>query len=92
MGLRTDAGRYDSGDNAVDIRITLSGKGFDLRGQILGDGFENGEAELTGEQLSTKSKTGEMSEFAFTGVAAGEHKLAIRSGDSEIFIDPLKVG
>lgn len=76
---------FEAGENAVDIRVTAVGKGFDLRGQILGDGFENGTVEMADAIADIDANGG----FAISGVAAGEYSLTVRSGSQEIFLEKI---
>jgi hypothetical protein len=80
---------FETGDNAVDLRITASENEFEIRGQILGAGFENSEVEIKNEQVTATTKTGKMSEFTLACLPAGEYTMAIRGVDNEISIDPL---
>ncbi len=82
---------FDSGENAVDLRITAAAKGFDIRGQILGSGFENGEVEISSSQFSAKTEFEGMSEFTFTAIPAGEYSLVIRGNSTEIFIEKISL-
>lgn len=79
---------FESGDNAVDLRITTTATGFDIRGQVLGDGFASGEVVIdhAGSPTSTQISAGE---FRFTGLAAGDHSMTIRGESLEIFIEQL---
>lgn len=76
---------YEAGDNAIDLRIVAAGKGFDVRGQILGDGFEGGSVAI-GEM---KVQIDENGGFAFSSLSAGEHSLTARGGEQEIFIEKI---
>lgn len=80
---------FESGDNAVDLRIKASGSEFNIRGQILGLGFENSDVEIKNEQVTATTKTGKMSEFRLDGLPSGEYSLAIRGRDIELYIDQL---
>ena len=80
---------FESGENAIDIRVSNVGTGFDLRGQVLGDGFEAGEVGLANEQFSAKSMMDDAGGFSFTGVSCGEYTLTIRGTRTEIFIEKL---
>lgn len=80
---------FESGANAVDLRIKAIPKGFDIRGQILGNGFENGEIEIADKQNGVKAKINAMSEFRLSGVTAGEYSLTIRGAGTEIFIEQI---
>ena len=80
---------FDSGQNAVDIRIKAGEKGFDVRGQVLGSGFENGEIEIMGPKGMIHENLSPASQFAFAGLAAGDYSVTIKGGDKEIFIEQL---
>lgn len=80
---------FEAGDHAVDLRIKALEKGVEVRGQILGAGFENGQAILSSGTASITTPVNEMSDFKFADVPAGEHTLTVRSGDLEIVIDSL---
>lgn len=80
---------FDSGSNAVDLRIKASKNGFDVRGQVLGNGFENGEIEVLGPQSTLKSSLTEVSQFDLAGLPAGDYSVSIKGEDKEIFIDQL---
>jgi hypothetical protein len=80
---------FEAGDNSVDLRIMASGKGFNIRGQILGNGFENGEVSIVNGGIPVKAKIDEMSGFKVINLAAGDYSLTIRGGSNEIFIERL---
>lgn len=80
---------FDSGDNAVDLRVTAVDDKFDIRGQILGEGFENGEIEITSGQVLVTVKIDKASSFSVAGLAAGEYDLTITGKNTEIQIDKI---
>jgi len=80
---------FDSGDNAVDLRITSVDGKFDIRGQILGEGFVNGEIVIAGENASISVKIDTASSFSISGLAAGEYDLTITGKNTEIQIDKI---
>lgn len=77
---------FEAGDHAVDLRIKAVEKGFEIRGQVLGQGFETGRAIVSRGTTSITAPIDEMSEFRFAALPAGEHTLTVRSGDLEIVI------
>ena len=83
---------FDSCHNAVDIRIQAVDDGFDIRGQVLGTGFENGEIELMGPAGMILDNLSETGQFSCRGLAAGDYSLTIRGGGKEIFIEQLILG
>ncbi len=80
---------FDAGENAVDLRVTAVKNGFDIQGQILGDGFEKGEIEIANEQNSIKAAIDEMSRFSISGLPGGEYSLTIKVDNTEIFIEQV---
>jgi len=80
---------FECGDNAIDLRISPADGKFELRGQVLGEGFENGEIELTGTTSNVKAKINESSEFSIAGLKAGDHSVTIRKEAKEIFIEKI---
>lgn len=76
---------FDSGENAIDLRITSTENGFDIRGQILGGGFDGADVTIS-EQTAAID---EMGGFKFGSLSPGEHTLVIRSAVSEIVIEKL---
>jgi len=82
---------FESGDNAVDIRIAVVDGGFDIRGQILGDGFASGDAGVENSGFSTSSVIDDIGGFRLSSIPAGEYSLTLRDGKSEIVIEGLKL-
>lgn len=82
---------YESGDAAVDLRIKPDGKAFEIRGQVLGLGFEQSDVEINGDRATGKTMTDRMSEFKLVGLPAGEYSLLIRNSDTEIVIDKITI-
>lgn len=76
---------FEAGDNAVDLRVTAARKGFDIRGQVLGDGFENGTVEMADLKADIDANGG----FVFNGINTGEYNLTVRGGTQEIFIEKI---
>ena len=78
---------FQAGDNSIDLRIAETEKGFNLRGQILGEGFANctikfGEFETVSNQLS---------EFSFTEIPNGKYNLTLQTNETEIVIEDLEI-
>lgn len=79
---------FSAGENSVDLRISETEKGFNLRGQILGEGFANCTVKL-GE---FEAKSNELSEFSFIEIAKGKYDLTLKSGETEVVIENLEIG
>ena len=82
---------FSAGENAVDLRIVPVKNGFDIRGQILNDGFENGEIEIADKKLAIKVKIDKTSGFKFSGIRAGKYNLTVRGKNSEIVIEQIEL-
>jgi hypothetical protein len=78
---------FSAGKNSVDLRITKTEKGFDLRGQILGEGFGNCAIKLG--KFETASD--ELSEFSFSEIPGGVYDLTARTSEMEIVIENLEI-
>lgn len=78
---------FGAGERAVDLRISASEEGFEVRGQILGEGFENCSVKLG--DLETVAN--ERAEFILTGVPAGTWDLEINNGEEMIEIEEIQV-
>ncbi len=79
---------FEAGDSAVDLRITTAGDKFDIRGQILGDGFDNASITLTKGAL-TITATAENASFTLRGIPAGKYVLTATGSAAEIVIEQL---
>ena len=81
---------YESGDNAVDLRITASANGSDIRGQIFGDDLVGGEAMIANAEFSASAVIEETSGFRFSSIPSGEYTLTLSGGNHEIVIEELR--
>lgn len=79
---------YESGDNAVDIRITASAIGSDIRGQIFGDDLVD--ATIANEEFSASAVIEERCGFRFSSIPPGEYALTLRTAKQEIVIEELR--
>jgi|ERR1043166_888124 hypothetical protein len=82
---------FESGENAVDLRIKSVQNGFEITGQVLGEGFENGAMDIANTDASVQAIIGENSTFKVTGLSAGKYQVAIRGAQTEIFIEELDI-
>jgi len=82
---------FNAGENAVDLRLKATDHGYEIRGQILGTGFENGTIDIVrSDSLSFTAAASDTSEFKATDIPAGEYALTVRGSEREIFI-PLVI-
>jgi hypothetical protein len=81
---------FDAGNNNLDLRIKENENGWEIHGQILGDGFAGGTIELSGDE-TYQAAINEMSEFKFTGVVKGNYNVTANNGEIELSIEGLTV-
>lgn len=82
---------FQAGENGLDFRIKRVEAGLDVRGQILGEGFENAMIKLFGKEDSFETVTNEISEFEFTSIPAGKYRLSVQKGEREIVVEDLEL-
>ena len=82
---------FESGENAVDLRIGRSSSGFDLRGQVFGPGAESGEVHLKGATFSNTTMLNDMSGFLMAGVPAGSYELTVSLANCNITVERIIV-
>jgi hypothetical protein len=78
---------FEAGENGIDLRIKEGEKGFNVRGQILGEGFAGGTIKLGDFETSAN----ELSEFSFTDIPGGEYSLTLKTAETEITIENLEI-
>lgn len=81
---------FDSGENAVDLRLEKNKNGFAIHGQILGEGFDSGRATLSNADTQYSAKLG-RGEFKFALIPAGEYTLLIEGTNEQIVIESLPI-
>lgn len=74
---------FNAGEISIDIRIANG----EVKGQILGEGFENCEISLG--EFTTNSN--DLSEFKFENVPSGNYVLTIKKDEKEIVIEGLEL-
>ena len=79
-------------DNAVDIRIESTQKGFTVRGQFLGNNFADATVRLFEDDRHFETTANETSEFQFNHIPAGRYELTIHGGDVEIGLKAIEIG
>ena len=78
---------FQAGENALDIRLVETENGFNLHGQILGEGFANAVVKI-GEFETIINET---SEFKFANVPVGKYTLSFKSDQKEIVVEDLEI-
>lgn len=82
---------FRADENAIDLRIEPSKKGFTIRGQVLGEGFAGAEITLTDDVKKHETRTSDTGEFQFENVAAGRYELVIRGDRAEISLRAVDI-
>ena len=82
---------YRAEDNAIDIRIEKAAKGLIVRGQVLGEGFDNSSLRLAEDTRTFETTANESSEFRFDNVPAGRYELTIHGADVEITLKAIDI-
>jgi len=80
---------FEAGEHAIDLRITTTGNKVEIKGQILGSGFEDGEIELTFGKTSAKTKVAGAGRFEFSGLPTAEFAMTITGPESHIVIEKI---
>lgn len=80
---------FSAGEAAIDLRIEESGDKFDVRGQVLRDGFADGTAVLDDGETAFETTLDELTGFRFARVEPRRYQLTIRSVREEIVIEDL---
>lgn len=78
---------FEAGDNAIDLRIKAVGKQFEVHGQILGDGFDDGAIEIANPLHAFSAKIDEISEFTIFPVPSGNYNITICGHRKELVIE-----
>ncbi len=78
---------FQAGENALDIRISKTEQGFNLHGQILGEGFANCTIKL-GKFGTTAN---ELKEFKLVKIPSGMYNLSVQINEKEIVIEDLEL-
>lgn len=78
---------FRAGENAIDLRVRQTEKGFDLHGQVLGEGFANCAVKL-GEFAATAN---ELGEFKLTNVPNGNYDLSLQNNGLEIAVENFEL-
>ena len=82
---------YRAGENAVDIRVGPANKGFEVRGQILGDGFARASLRLFNDTNVYNVRANENSEFSIEKVPADKYDLVITGDEAEITLKTIDI-
>lgn len=82
---------FDAGSYAVDIRITKTGRSYELRGQIIGGETTSAEIRLSKGNKTLQTRTDEFGGFRFEKLSAGECDIAIVLDGKELVIPQIVV-
>jgi len=84
---------YSAGENDLDLRVTQSGEGWVVAGQVLGANCAGmkGEVELQGTSQTSRTELNDQCEFRLPPVGAGSYQLQVRFGNDLIEIPELEL-
>jgi hypothetical protein len=82
---------YRAESNAVDIRIEKAKKGLNIRGQVLGEGFDKASTRLSDDFRTFEAVANESSEFRFDNIPAGRYELTIGGEGVEITLKAIDI-
>lgn len=83
---------FNAGAYGVDLRIKkTAGKGFNVKGQVIGDGFASAEIKITNAENTYVERANELGEFKFENIAEGKYILASIGNDKELVIENLEI-
>jgi hypothetical protein len=74
---------FQAGENSVDLRVSPGEKGLVLKGQILGQGFENCSVSLRSGRKEFKTQANELAEFTIKNIKAGTYEMSLTSTGGE---------
>lgn len=78
---------FEAGEDSIDLRISEGEKGFNIKGQILGEGFENATVKLG----SFETNANDLSEFSFDEIPGGKYDLTLKTNEKEILIEEIEL-
>jgi hypothetical protein len=82
---------YSAGDYDLDLRITETGEGWVVSGQVLGEERAGGQIELEGGESVVQADLNHQSEFRLPAVPTGSYRLRLRFTDLEIEVPQLEL-
>jgi hypothetical protein len=80
---------FVAGEQAIDLRISKSGKWFEIRGQLLGQNV-GGEVVLEGTEFA--GAIGTEGGFALSRIPAGRYDLVVKGSDAELVAENIELG
>lgn len=83
---------FEAEDNAIDLRIESRKGGMEIRGQIIGDGFEGATVRLVADDNEFETGADDMCLFNLTGVPSGSYTLIIGTPSAEIHAENIVLG
>jgi hypothetical protein len=82
---------YSAGDNAIDIRIERTKKGFSVHGQILGTDFADASVRMAGESKTFEASVDGAGEFRLESIPAGTYEITIHNAAVEITLKAFDI-
>jgi hypothetical protein len=82
---------FRAGDAAIELRIAGTGKSRNLRGQIIGEGFEDCRVSLRGRGVDTAEPVTDLAEFDLGKISPGTYTIIITTKTEEIVIENIEI-
>lgn len=79
---------FDAGEFAIDLRVTRCAKGFDVRGQVLGD-IGRCSVTLSNGGISAAADADAEGAFRFDDVTAGTYTIVITGENGELVVENI---
>jgi hypothetical protein len=80
---------FTAGEQAIDLRISETGNGYEIRGQVLGHEID-GEVALEGTAYT--GVIGADGGFVLSRVPAGRYDLVVKGPDAELVAENIELG
>ena len=80
---------FEAGEHAIDLRIAAIGDRYQVKGQVLGAGFEEGAVEITDGITPVEATISGSGTFEFSALSGGEHRLIIIGREIQIVIEKM---
>ena len=82
---------FAAGERDIDLRVSETGEGFQLSGQVLGE-CAGGRVEIEGaEGARAEAELNELCEFSLQPVPAGSYRVLLHLGEVEVEVPSLEL-
>jgi hypothetical protein len=82
---------FRAGDAAIELRISGTGKSRNVRGQMIGEGYEDCRVSLSGRDVETARPVSDLGEFDLGKVSPGAYTMTITTKTEEIVVENIEI-